>query len=315
MDLESKLRESISEDELEKTIKEKINSFHGLLTREVAMRLIAKERGLLKEEEKNCKLAEIPKNERKIRFSAHIKKIWQVAEYSSGKRSRVIEVEDETTTKPLVLWNDDVDLVKGLRIRDEINVKGTYERNGELHLGYSGSIEVVNKAGFSDLSDINEGDVVHLRGIISTIEGHDKFIVDGRSTPGFSFMISDGKIERRCVIFEGIGRANKIELNDETIIEGAVVKNSNIEINDGARLLIRRVKNMLMGEVKKIECVDEKLHVEVGERKVTLDRENAMRFFNVQVADDVKLSTITELKERSILNTKVAIKEKDGQIS
>lgn len=315
MDLESKLRESIPENELEETIKEKIKSFHGLLTREVAMRLIAKERGLLKEEEKEYKLNEIPKNEKKIKFKAHIKKIWPVAQYSSGKKSRVVEVEDGTTTKPLILWNDDTELVKGLRVRDEIVVKGTYERGGELHLGYSGQIEVANKAGFSDLSQLDEGAVVHLRGIITAIEGHDRFVINGTQAPGFSFMISDGKTERRCVIFEGLGRANKIELNDETIIEGAVVKNSNIEINECTRLLVRRIKNMLIGTVKNMGCVDEKLMVEVGERKVTLDRENAMKFFGVHVAEDIMLSTVTELKERSILNTKVAIKEKDGQIS
>lgn len=315
MDLEVELLKILEKEELEKTIKEKIKSFHGLLTREVAMRLLAKERGLLKEEEKKYRLAEIPKNEKKVGFSVHIKKIWQVAEYSSGKKSRVVEVEDETAVKPLVLWNDDVELVKGLRVRDEITVKGAYERSGELHLGYSGSIVVANKASFSDLAEMEEGEIVHLRGVVSAVEGNDKFIINGKQTPGFSLMISNGKMERRCVIFEGLDRAKKIELDDEIIIEGAIVKNGNVEINADARLLVRRIKNMLIGTVKKMECVGEKLHVEVGERKVTFDRENALRFFNIQIAEDIMLSTITELKEGVILNTKVAIKEKDGQIS
>ncbi|VVC02790.1 Replication factor A [Candidatus Bilamarchaeum dharawalense] len=314
MDLEGELRKSISEDELEKLIKEKIKSFYGLLTREAAVRLIAKERGMLKEEEKSYQLTDIPKGERKIRFTAKIKKIWPVAAYSSGKKSRVLEMDDKTATKPLILWNEDVDLVKGLRVGDEIAVRGAYERSGELHLGYSGTMEVVNKAQFSDLSNLNEGDSVHLRGVISGIEGHDKFVRNGRTIPGFSFLISDGKSERRCVIFEGLDRANKIELSDETIVEGATVKNGNIEIDESTRLLVRRLKDMLIGQIKKLECNREKLLVEIGNREIILDRENALKFFSVEVAEDISLSTVTDLKKELLLNTKVAIKEKDGQI-
>jgi hypothetical protein len=325
MDLDAELRKVLSEDELEEQVKEKIKSFHGLLTREVALRLIAKEKGLLSgEEEKICRLNDVPKAGKKITFTAHVKKIWPVAKYSSGKQSRVVEVDDDTVTKPLVLWNQDVDIIKSIRTKDEIRVKGAYEKGGELHLGYNGSIEIVNKSGFSDFSELKDGESAHIRGLITSIDGPDRFVIDGKTVSGFSFMVSDGRSERRCVIIGSITRAGKIKTEDEVIIENARVDNGNVLIGDETRLLMRRLKDMIIGEVKRIRCEDssveedgkhEKLFVKIGEHDVVWNRENALRFLDVQIADDIMISTVTALKKESLLNTKVAIKETNGIIS
>ena len=53
MDAESALLSVMSESEMESEVQGKIDKFHGFLTREVALKLIAKEKGLLKEEEKH----------------------------------------------------------------------------------------------------------------------------------------------------------------------------------------------------------------------------------------------------------------------
>lgn len=318
MDAEAELLTAIGKEGLESEVSAKIKSFHGLLTREVAIRLIAKEKGLLKEEEKEYRLAEIPKGAKRFGFSAHVKKVWPVAVYSSGKRSRVVEIVDESATggKPLVLWNDDVELAKNLRSKDEIRVKGAYERGGELHLGYGGILEVTKKAAFSSLAELNDGETVHLRGAISAIEGHDTFIKDGRKVHGFSFMLSDGRNERRCLVVDGTDRAEKLKAGDEALIEGAVVSNGNIEIGSSARMLVRRAGEMLLGEVRKLECENETLRVDVEGKGVVLGRGSALRFLGVEVADDIALSTVVSLKKESLLNTRIAVKieEKDGQV-
>jgi hypothetical protein len=161
--------------------------------------------------------------------------------------------------------------------------------------------------------------MVHLRGVINKIEGPDQFVFEGKTISGFSFFLSDGKTERRCVIIGAIGRAGKIELDDETIIENAKVSNDNVWIGESTRLLLRRLKNMMIGEVRKMECRIEgdgceKLVVVIGNREATWDRENALRFLGVDVADDISLCTISDLKKEAILNTKVAIKEAEGKI-
>ncbi|MEW6723048.1 MAG: hypothetical protein AB1324_07330 [Candidatus Micrarchaeota archaeon] len=316
MDIEAELLKSVQKEELEVLIAQKIKSFHGFLTREVALRLIAKDRGLLRNDEKEYRLADIPKGERRVRFSARVRKIWPVASYSSGKRSRVVEVEDESGQKPLILWNEDVMLGSRLRLKDKIIVKGAYEKGGELHLGYSGSIEVAERAGFSDLADAAEGDVVHVRGFVSEVEGEDSFIRDGREARGFSFMLSDGKVERRCVIFEGLDRGERLKQGDEVVIEGARCGKANIELDRHARLLSRRAGAMLLGTVRSLEPVGEGMRVDVEGKEVTFDRENALRFLGVKIADDISISTVVSLKKTAVLNSRIAVKieEKDGQI-
>jgi len=315
MDIESELLSSMTKDELEQEIDKQIESFHGLLTREAALRLIARDKGLMREEEKDYRLAEIPKGARKFSFTAHVKRIWPVVKYSSGKKSRVVEVIDEQVL-PLVLWNQDTELAKGLRSRDEIAVKGAYEKGGELHLGYSGTLEVVKKAAFSHLEMLHEGHEVHIRGFVSRMEGPDSFVRDGRTHRGVSFFISDGTNERRCVVLEGVERAQRLKEGDEIIIEDALVKNGNIDIRASSRVLSRRLSHMLIGEIRKLECTDETLSVDVEGNQVTLDRENALRFMGVAVAEDIALSTVTALKKDKLLNNRIAlrIEKKDGRV-
>ena len=305
MDIEAELLKTVPAHELEGLIGERICSFHGLLTREVALRLIAKEKGLLKAEDKRYRLADIPKGEKRVSFTAGVRAVWPIAAYQSGRRSRVIEVGDETGQKPLVLWNDDVSLANGLRTRDEISVRGAYEKNGELHLGYSGTFIVTAKAAFSELSSLSVDGSAHIRGFVSSVEGMDTFVRDGKTARGFSFMISDGSSERRCVMY---GKAANIEAGDEIIIEDAHIRKGDIEILPETRILSRRAKDMLIGEVGSLDCEGAGIVVDVGGKKAGFGRAGALRFLGVDAADDISISTVVALKKDSLINRRIAFK-------
>lgn len=332
--MEAELLKSMSRDELEGLVAGKIQSFHGLLTREVALRLIAKEKGVLRDEEREYALAGIPPGAKKIRFTAAVRKIWPAVTYSSGKRSRVVEVTDAEhgtggtkpeTVKPLVLWNEDVELAKGLRTRDRIAVRGAYEKGGELHLGYSGAMEVVHKAPFTPLDSLEEGREAHIRGVISAIEGHGSFVRNGRTVRGFSFTVSDGNSERRCVMLEGLGRADRLKVGDEVLIEDAVVSRGNIDLSAG-RLLTRRKSEMLLGRIMRLDvrggpgqgaggAAPETLLLDVEGRELVLDRESALRLMGVEAAPDIALSTVVSLKKDFLINSRIALRvsQKEGR--
>lgn len=315
MDPEAELLKSLTNEELDAAVEEKIESFHGFLTREAALRLIAKERGLLKTEEKEWKLASIPKGERKVSFSAKVRRIWPVATYSSGKRSRVVEVEDDTGRMPLILWNDDVELARGLRTGDSVSVKGAYEKGGELHLGYSGSLSVVEKAAFTDLGELKDNDFAHMRGFVGRIEGRDRFVRGADTEPGFSFILSDGKSERRCVIFRGLQRGAALKEGDEVIIENALMRQGVVEIGETSRMLARRKQDMIAGEITKLEADGEALVAEIGGRELVFERANALRLLGAEAAEDIALSTVATLKKGSLLNSRIALRLKDGQLA
>lgn len=316
MSQERRLLEGMPSEELEKEIAATISEFHGLLTREAALRLIARGTGMSGNDGGPCSISGICSGQRKITIKATVKKVWPVASYASGKKSRVIELADDTGSVPLVLWNDDTAIGHSLRSGDVALVEGAYERNGELHLGYAGKMEVSERAPFTALDGFREGEPAHVRGVVSAIWGEGRFTRGGTSRNGFSFSVSDGGKEVRCVIWEGIGRGRKLAQGDEVIIENAVFSGGELGLSGDARLMSRRRKDLLLGRVDVLECRGDGLYVKVGGREALLDRENAMRFLGVEMPADISLETVATLKKDSLVNTDVAIKagEKDGRI-
>ena len=313
MDLEAELLKSIDKEELEEMAKEKIRSFHGFLTREVALRLIAKEKGLLKEEAKEYAISEIPKGAKGVTFRGRIRKIWPAASYSSGKRSRVIEVSDDSGWKPLVLWNDDVALASRLKVGDRILVRNAYEKGGELHLGYSGDVEITEKAAIPRLSEITDGTCVHANGIVMRLEGYDTFIKEGKPRRGFSFIISDGETERRCVLIEGMDRAGRIKEKDEVRIQNAYAESGSLFIDADARIMVKP-PGMLIGNLESLECEGESLKMRVAGKELELGREEALSALGASVAPDIALSTVVALKKDKLLNTRLALHIQDGRV-
>ena len=316
MDLEPLLLQTLSKGQLEELLAERIAQFHGLLTREIAMKLIAKEKGLLKEEEKKAKLAEIQAGEKRLVIEAKVKKVWQLAEYKSGKKSRVVELEDETGTKPLVLWNGDVSLGARLKTRDTVLVKGAYERNGELHLGYSGAVDILQREGFTDLSALKENEYAHIKGYVTKAGGYDRF-VDGTTTKvAFLIHISDGKTETQALIWGKPERGRSLAPGDEIILENALVKKGRLELSEEGRIFSRRKERVLLGKVERMEPQGNGISVTVGGRQAVFDRENALRFMGMELAQDIALGTALNLKKDYLLNTNVAlrIKEEGGKV-
>jgi len=321
MDYLELLEKELGKDMLEKEIKSKIKSFHGLLTREAAIRLLAKEKNLIKkDEEKEYKISEIPKGKgtKKITIRASVKKVWQIAQYSSGKRSRVVEIKDETGSALLILWNEDVKLANGLRSGDKIQVKGVYEKNNELHLGYSGKLDIVERAGFLNLSAIPDqnGDHIHARGFVISKVQKKEIEKNGRKSSLTSFVLGSGEdnVESsiECIIYSAEERSKNLQIGDELIIEDAELTDRLIWIGSGTKILSRRPKEMLIGKIEKIECVGSDSHamlnVVVSGKEVSFERERALSFLGVKVAEDIALETIVTLKKESLLSKEIALR-------
>ncbi len=302
MDVEGELLKVMNGTELEDAVNEKIDKFHGFLTREVALKLIAKEKGLLEEEEKSIKLSEMTPEIRKAVLEVTVERIYPVADYRGGKKSRRILIKDDSAEKTLVLWNDDVDLTLKMRTGDVLELKGVYEKGDELYFGYSGVMKTKKRAEFSDISKIveQEGQRVHLRGYISKISGFSEGM--------FVFRVSDEEHEVECRIVKDGNRGSALKEGDEIIIEGAFVRNGKVELEKHSRILTRRKEKMLIGMINKIHCRDNMMEVLVGKEKVLLDRENALRFMGLNAAEDINLDTLVTLKKDGLLNSNIHMK-------
>lgn len=305
---ESELCSVLSKEALENEIAAKIAQFQGLLTREAAIKLIAKEKGLLKaEEQRTYKIKDMPAGARKICFTAKILRILAPVVYSRGKTSRSIVLGDETGKTHLKLWPSDFGLFSKVKLGDVVEVKNAYEKNGELSLGYSGEIRVANAAPFLPLKDLALSTYVNVRGKIISIEGVGTRNKEDTNKQVFAFSISDGSSEKRCVIWEGIGKGAKLNTDDEVILENAYVKTDGLYLYNSARILVRPAKRNV-AKVKDMTCEHENLMLILNDGKqLTLDRVNALKVLGANVAADITLESIVNLKKEFIVNKEISL--------
>lgn len=303
------LLETFSQEQLDDEVRKKTESFQGLLTREAALRLIAKEKGILKEEkDKSFRISEIKPGARRVNVDAKVRKVFPLTSYPSGTKSRKVEIADDTGSIALVLWNDDCELAKRMKSGDRILVKKAYEKNGALSVGYSGIVEIAERAPYTPLAELKDGEHVNLREAVKSVEGHDRFVRGTSTRPGFSFTVSDGKSEVRCIIWDDARRGERLEAGDEVIIENVLVNRSEISVFSDSRIFVRK-KSIVTGKVESIDCRDDKLVVNIDGKEFFLGREKALKFLGASIADDVELSTVVSLKKDSIVNTNVVLEK------
>jgi len=295
-------------DQIDSAVAEKIDSFHGLLTRDVALKLIAKEKGLMKQEEKFVKIKEIEKGAKNISLDAKVERITPEAVYASGKRSRSVLLKDETGEIYLKLWEEGIALCSKLRIGSTVRVRNVYEKFGDINLGYKGTVEHVSGHQFTPLDSLagadGSGQVrVHVYATISKVSG----ISGGQ----FSFAITDSKNEIDALIAESPERGNKMEEGDLVIIDNGKVENGKLVLDSNSRLLLKKQKGMVSGKVEKLESDGNTLSLIVGGKPLVFDRTNAEKFLSVSIPENISLQTVVELKRDSILNSNVNLRVKE----
>ncbi|MEM2908838.1 MAG: hypothetical protein QW590_03165 [Candidatus Bilamarchaeaceae archaeon] len=298
MTLEKELLSLMTKEKLEEAINEKIKNFHGFLTREVALKLLAAERGVLKREIKQ--IADIKPGARSISISGTVSSVYPVIRYKSGKCSRRIRISDSTGNVDLMLWNEDANEAASIKSGDEIEVRNAYEKNGTIRLGYSGYFKITKRAEFTPLAELEnfKGKRIHVRSFISKIIG--------RTRSSFVFRVSDGQVEIECLLPSWDRRGAQLEEKREVIIENGFFDGERIQLDDSTRLLLRK-KKIIVGIVRDIKETEEGIEVTMDEKKVVLNRELAYKFLDAKAAEDIKLATIISLKKDAILDHKRVI--------
>ncbi len=159
MDLESivsKIMEekSLGREEVEKLIQEKQAELSYLVSPEGAAYLVAKEMGIDIPDmgSKRLFIKNIISGMRNVQFVGKIVRISEVVEFDreSGEKGRVrnVHIADETGRIRLTLWDDEVEVVEGLREGDVVRVSGYSKSNQgrtEIRLGRYGSIQKIDE--------------------------------------------------------------------------------------------------------------------------------------------------------------------------
>lgn len=145
-----------SEEEIKKLIKDKQVELSDLVSEEGAAYIVGRELGveLIKDTKRELKIANIVPDMRNVDVVARVAGVFDVREFEkNGKKGKVssLILSDDTGTIRLPLWNDEVNLVSSLELKqnDTIEVTGAwakkdnYKGGAELRLGKRGKIKIV----------------------------------------------------------------------------------------------------------------------------------------------------------------------------
>lgn len=307
MDLQAALIEKLGDELFEKRLAQTVKSFEGLINKKAAILILAKEEGLVSEEEKFIRIVEIEKNAKSVTLKAKVGKIWPIATYASGKKSRVYEIEDESGKIPLIVWNKDIEKFSGLRLNDQIKVENAYESGSELHLGYNGTVILVKRAEFEQLDLIVQRYETEQKPFLVNIRGS---LAEKCSSEGI-FKISNGNKELECLLEEGIERKEAINQSIEVIIEKGIFDGKKIIIDKETRILCRKKppETWLILDINE----DESGAILLTDRgRIRLDRKELLKVLDLNIAQDIKTSTVITLKKDSIINSKITLNKEDS---
>jgi len=144
-------KSSLSEEELDSKIKEKMDKLSGLISEEGAAHIIANELGIKIFEAISGKLQvqNILAGMRNVDVTGKVVRKYEVREFSTEKRTGKVAsflIADETGIIRVVLWNDQTDLFEKFNEGDIVKITGAYARENmnrkELHLRDDSKLEV-----------------------------------------------------------------------------------------------------------------------------------------------------------------------------
>ncbi|MBR9699291.1 DUF2240 family protein [Candidatus Woesearchaeota archaeon] len=183
----------ISDGEIDAKIKSKMDQLSGLISKEGAAHIIANELGvkLFDESQTKVKIKRILEGMRSVETVGKITQLFDVKEFNrkDGSAGKVLAftIGDETGTIRVVLWNEQTDIVKDLKMGIIVKVVGAYSRNNnnnlEIHLATKGEIipnpegetvgevaqPVVGRRKIADLKE-NESNIELLGTIVQAFE-------------------------------------------------------------------------------------------------------------------------------------------------
>ncbi len=176
-ELYQKISDLISKKEFDEKIKYHKNEYDGLIDEDTIALLIVDELG--RNKEYFCKITDI-KDGNECTLTAKVKKISDTRKFSrkNGSNGEVVNLElfDQTGKCNLVLWNNEVELIKNNKIKKGSNIKivNGYVRNGytglEINVGKYGLIEILdeNKITIKNLDNLEnenifEGEIINIQ--------------------------------------------------------------------------------------------------------------------------------------------------------
>jgi len=308
------LAQKYTPEQVEWMVSDLARKYSGLLTREAAMRVIAKREGLLENEP--MMLSDLRPDMSNVTFSATVNRIFPPLSSADGRKKSVrLFVSDSSGELTLVLWNEQAKLVEGtVGIGDSILVEGAYMRGGEIYLKFSGGIRVLEPAKVSKVKELKEG-LNNALGAVKQVNLDYFFVRDGKERAMSSFEIEDGTGNARVVVWNEPQKVKELGVGDSVKIENALFRNGELHVNHYSRIVLLgrgKREDVVSGEVGSYVYEEGKIIALIDGKSIVFGEKLVLQFLEASgIPTDVKVETVAMLKANSLVGKKMNVKVKD----
>ncbi|MFA6329007.1 MAG: hypothetical protein WCY41_06205 [Candidatus Micrarchaeia archaeon] len=289
---------------LEQKVKEKIDSFGGLLSREAAVIILCQENGI--SAERKLPLSEARASMLPFSFSARVDRIFPVQQFPGGSfRTVRLHISDQSGEATLVLWNEQAKLAEGgIFAGDAIECSGAYARAGEISIGRGGGISRAGNGTALAVAGLKAG-LCNVRGIVEKAESLRAYRdrKTGAEKSMLQFSICSGGKCCRAVWWSPPGDAPQLREGAEVVLEGASFRDGELHLNSFSRIVAGsgpgasgKAGKFLGAAVDGNEAI-----LSIGAEKFRMPIGNALPILGVQaVPRGVAVATLLSIKARAL---------------
>ncbi|MCX8197795.1 MAG: hypothetical protein N3F07_01175 [Candidatus Micrarchaeota archaeon] len=300
---------------LQEAVDGKIREFGGLLTRKAALSLLCRQHGI--EVERPASLGALPCG---LPFSltAKVERIYPMQTYDGGgDRSLRVRISDSTGSSTLVLWNEQADFASAeLCPGDTIFCSGAYLKGSEIFVARRGSVKIVSRAKPLEVSQLTAG-ICTVEGVVREVEPDYAYIdkKSGQAKSLSSFLICDGSICRRAVVWEYPPGAKKPNAGDFLRIENALFKSSELHVNRHCRIVRKSSLKEREGTIEAINQDGEGVVWRISGSEFRASLGQSLQFLGIaEVPSGILPSTALLVKGASAVGKHAVFAAKNGKL-
>ena len=301
---------------LERAVKEKIDSFGNLLTREAAVQLLCQENGI--STEKKMPLSEAHALMLPFSFSARVDRVFPVQQFPGGTMRTVrLHISDKSGSATLVLWNEQANLAEGgILAGDEIDCRGAYVRAGEIAIGRQGSIARAGKSMALNVPELKEG-LCNVQGVVGKVEGARSYIDrrSGGKKQMLVFSVCSGGKCCRAVWWSPPDGAPQLREGEEVVLESATFKNNELHLNSFSRVVAQGAARGKAGEFGGVAFEGDEAIIKISDVEFRASIAEALLLFKLSPASGVPPQTLLSIKSGALAGRQASYSAEGGRLA
>ncbi len=283
-------------------IKKKIEEMGGLISEDVAISLLKKEKP------RELKVNEIVDGFIRVSLKCKILSSYPLEVFPSGKKKKVFLVGDETGRKKLNIWNDQIKMFSDVMVGDEILLTSIYQKNGELNIGYKCELKIIKKSEIKELSSLEYG-FLNTQGFVSEIKGYKE--INNRKV--FVLTLSDKTNSVDVYIWEFPGRGEFLKEGMFLRLE-QVKYDGKLNIYQNSRMSIKKRKEGVKGKIEEIFEKEGQFFIKIGEDSIPLNRDDLKQIFG-PIPEDISIKTVAFLQNLVLKGKDAFLYNENGKIN